>query len=45
MKILNTTAGASVVTKGRITRRSAWWKIGCGGLVFSFIFALDFCAV
>lgn len=45
MKILNTAAGASDVTKGRITRRSAWWKIGCGGLVFSFIFALDFCAV
>ncbi|EFX68445.1 hypothetical protein DAPPUDRAFT_114568, partial [Daphnia pulex] len=40
VKILDTTAVASDVPKGRVAGRSAWWRLGCGGLALQKIIGL-----
>jgi hypothetical protein len=40
--VLDIAVGASDVAKW--SGRSAWWRLGCGGLVLSFVLVLDICA-
>jgi hypothetical protein len=42
VKVLDIAVVASDVEKWR--GRSAWWRLGCGGLVLTLFFVLDFCA-